>query len=224
MSSSSLPLNPGVTLDRAQISNLKDVFLLNPNYRDFALGNTKNLPERATLVVPLLLLILGIVVSSITAAAVVGTGAGGWAVVAVVAGAFLLLVQRSYRAYRRDSRYQKQGKLLRATLTDVSTYERPPIQRAALKILNVLMFIIAIVDLFSESSSSYRYRQNDPTTPFAENNLYEIRVAYQAASPSGATLEGKVKRNRPELRSEGLPQPGSSLLILYVSDQEYKVL
>lgn len=222
MSGNSIPLNPGVPLDRAQVSTLKDVFLVNPAYTDFALGNTTHLPERATLVVPMILLILGISVSAITAAAVVGTGAGGWIIVAGVAGIFLFLIQRSYSAYRRDSRYQKNGKLLQATLTDISTYERPPIQRAALKLLNIVMFILDIIDFFSESSSR-RYRRN-PTTPYAENNLYEIRVEYKATTPSGATLEGKARRNRPELRGQSLPLPGSSLLILYVNDQEYKVL
>jgi hypothetical protein len=216
-------LHSGVTLDRAQVSSLKDVFLLNPAHQGFALGNTTTLPESWNLMIPVILLILGIIVSGITAAAVVGTGAGGWIAVAIVAGVFLFMVVGSYRAYRRKSRYEMQGKLLQATLTDISTYERPPIQRAALKLLNIVMLIIGIIDFFSESGSSYRYRRN-PTTPFAENNLYEIRVSYKATTPTGATLEGKAKRNRPELRGESLPQPGSTLLLLYLNDQEYKVL
>ena len=52
----------------------------------------------------------------------------------------------------------------------------------------------------------------------------EVEAQYEFVSPTGITLRGKERKERPDLSGKQLPAPGTPVYVLYFSDKEFYLL
>jgi len=212
--------SPAIILTRTQLTHVKNLFLVNLGNRDYLLGTRKRRPGAPTLFVPILILLLGIVVAGCPAAAAAGTPGGKDTLIglAVIVGLPCLIgIALSVRAYQRARRLDDAGQLLQGTITGVSTRERTQAATVIVWIVAIVLIIIALLDAFTTSSGA----STGTPTPEA---FFEVAIDYEVTTPTGKKINGRAKRNRPDLRSNGLPQEGDPMLLLYADDAQFQVM
>lgn len=196
------------------------VFLLNPASQQHLRSANKG----RSIITILVLLALGIAavicVGSLLLSVVSGNGTDrGFMLVftvgaaALFGGGFLLI----RRAYRRSIHIPADRKFLQGTLVSASSRERSTGTKIARGVLVVFVILVELLAAFSGNSSSTGGGWND-------DDFYEVTVAYTAVTPSGTTINGTSKQNRPDLRKMGLPAAGMPVLVSYKDDTHFEML
>ena len=201
-------------LSHDQVSSIQNLFLLELKNKDFVLGTVTRRPNALTPMASILLLLIGVVVAGVFGFA------AGWAVGLITAAIFVVLGVAAFVSARRQKRLDEDGKLLSATISNVSGRGRAPGVTTLMRILGIIGFLI---DLFSDSSYQERRALNSGLGGFQPADFYEVRITYTATTPSGSQISGVAKQNRPELRGS-LPIEGDPLVLLYVDDGLYKLM
>lgn len=210
-----------VLLERGEhLAEIRDLFLITPANTDYVLGKKPRRLQSTTLLAPVFMVLLVVLIGTLPVLLVLGSGQNQtiiWVLVLVIALVGGYFIVRTYRNYRRDSRLDGQGKLLRATITDVTTRERSEGVQALMSILQVGLVILEFLSMFSGGNTS-------SGGAGANNDFYEVRIACKFTTPDGREIHSVAARNRPDLRQKPLPQVGDSLLVLYAGDATIMVL
>jgi hypothetical protein len=202
-----------------QIGEIKDLFLLNPGNLGFVLGKSPSRAQNASVLAPLLFGVLALLLVAFPLAEALRAGSQSvvyWLLVLVIAVPSGYGVWRAFRKYQEDDRLNREGKLLLASITNASTRERSEAAQTLVSVMQVVGVLVEILSVFSGGSTN--------STSGGSNDFYELTIVYKATTPTGGRIEGEGKRNRPDLRATRLPQPGESILLLYVDDTLCKVL
>jgi hypothetical protein len=103
------------------------------------------------------------------------------------------------------------------------------------QIISVMAFVIGSVIIASLLWIDYRNRRlsyqgrllageiTDATGRSGTQGRYYVTVRYRFRTPSGSILEQQATHGRPDLR-DMLPQPGTPVLVLYVSDRLQRLM